>query len=223
MYIEKRRPGESGRDYALRVLKNNIINLELKPGSMVSEKDLANELGLSRTPVREALMDLEKANMVEIYPQRGSRISLIDYSIVEDIQFTRNVLEGAIVQLACQRATEHDLRILEENVLLEEFHINTPQKLLKLDDEFHEELFRIADKMQTYLMLESFSAHFDRVREMALHAVRDLKIVQDHRLIYEAVKKGDPELARQRMEQHLSRYRVDEKSIRENYPAEYFV
>lgn len=223
MYIEKKEPGETGRDYALRILKNNIISLELKPGIMVSEKDLANEMGLSRTPVREALMDLEKANMVDIYPQRGSMISLVNYDMVEEIQFTRNVLEGAVVQLACENATEHDLKLLEENLLLEEFHINNPQKLMRLDDAFHEELFRIARKMQMYLMLESFSIHFDRVRQMALHVVREIKIVQDHRKIFEAIAQGNAALAKQCMEKHLSRYKVDEKLIREHYPAEYFV
>lgn len=222
MYISDRCAGENGRDYALRMLKKNIINLELKPGSMVSEKDLAQEMGLSRTPVREALMDLAKVSMVEILPQRGSRISLIDYNMVEDTQFTRNILEGAIVQLACQRATEKDLNILWENVRLQEFYKDNSVKMLELDNSFHRELFRIAEKMHTYYMLETFSVHFDRVRQMSLHTVKDHKIIEDHKNIYLAVKDRDMERVKEKMEEHLSRYKVDEKEIRQNYPAEYF-
>ena len=69
MHITERLPRETGRDYALRILKDNIVRLELEPGSMVSENELASELGLSRTPVREALIELSKVNIVEIYPQ----------------------------------------------------------------------------------------------------------------------------------------------------------
>ncbi|MCD7955698.1 MAG: GntR family transcriptional regulator [Lachnospiraceae bacterium] len=222
MYIEEREPGETGRDYALRTLKENIINLDLEPGSMVSEKDLASELGLSRTPVREALMDLARAKMVEIYPQRGSRISLIDYTFAEDTQFTRSIIEAVTVQLACQKATKEDVRILRENVMLQEFNIDNSRKMMQLDDEFHRELFRIAGKMNTWNMLRDYSIHFDRIRQMALHAVRELKIVDDHKKICSAVEQRDEELAQSCMKEHLSRYKVDEESIRKRYPAEYF-
>lgn len=222
LYIEERQAGENGRDYALRMITENIIDLNLKPGSMVSEKDLASELGLSRTPVREALMDLAKVGMVEVYPQRGSRISLIDYELVEDTQFTRNILEGAVVQLACERAAEADLKALKENVMLQEFYINNSQKLMELDNAFHRELFRIGGRMHTYNMLSSFSIHFDRVRQMALRTSKELKIVEDHKKIYEAIARKDAKTAQNCMEEHLARYKVDEVAIRENYPSEYF-
>ncbi len=223
MRVGERQAWENGRDYALRVLKENIVNLELKPGSFVSEKDLADELGLSRTPVREALMDLAKVEIVEIYPQRGSQISRINYALVEDNQFTRNILEKAVVQLACRSLKPEDEEILKESLRLQEFYMNkNSDKMMELDDGFHEELFRIAGKLYSYNMLRTFSIHFDRVRRMALHAVKDSRIVEDHWKIYGAVADGDEEGAQELMEQHLARYKVDEKEIRENYPADYF-
>ena len=92
MRLLARRMRETGREYALRNLKDNIIHLELKPGSMVSENELAAQMGLSRTPVREALMELSKVRLVDVYPQRGSAVALIDYDLVED-------LLGYVVQL----------------------------------------------------------------------------------------------------------------------------
>lgn len=223
MQITERQSFENGRDYALRTLRENIINLELKPGSMLSEKDLADEMGLSRTPVREALLDLAKVNIVEVLPQRGSRIALIDYTVVEDFRFTRNLLECAVVELACKLAKREDIRALGENLLLEEFNIKNPEKLLQLDNAFHRQLFEIAGKVQTYEMLNSYSVHFDRVRNMALYTLKDIKIVEDHRNMLEAIAEPNGLEARRIMEKHLSRYKVDEKGIRENYPAEYFV
>ncbi|MCD7813971.1 MAG: GntR family transcriptional regulator [Lachnospiraceae bacterium] len=223
MYIEERQAGENGRDYALRVLKENIIDLELKPGTMVSEKDLAEELGLSRTPVREALQDLAKAQMVDVYPQRGSQISRINYELAKEMQFTRNILEGMAVQLACRKATDDDIRILQENIILQEFNVENARKMMQLDDAFHRELFRIAGRLYTWNMLSSYTLHFDRIREMALHSVKDLKIINDHKQICAAVNRRDEVLAKELMEEHLARYIVDEKEIREKYPAEYFV
>ncbi|MCD8013008.1 MAG: GntR family transcriptional regulator [Lachnospiraceae bacterium] len=223
MYVEERQAGENGRDYALRVLKDNIIDLNLKPGSMVSENDLAAVLGLSRTPVREALLDLAKAKLVEVFPQRGSRISLVDYELAEETQFARSILECATVRLVCQKVTEDDVRILQENIMLQEFNRKDAKKLMALDNAFHRELFRIAGRLHTWEMLSSYAVHFDRIREMALHSVRDLKIIDDHKRICAAVDEHDESLSEEIMREHLERYRVDEKEIREKYPAEYFV
>ena len=74
MHIAERLNGETGRDYAMRVLKDNIIRLELEPGSIISDRELAAEMSLSRTPVREAFLELAKVKIVEIYPQRGPMV-----------------------------------------------------------------------------------------------------------------------------------------------------
>lgn len=109
MRLLARRMRETGREYALRNLKDNIIHLELKPGSMVSENELAAQMGLSRTPVREALMELSKVRLVDVYPQRGSAVALIDHDLVEEARFMRGVLEGAVVELDCGMLTEDAL------------------------------------------------------------------------------------------------------------------
>ena len=71
MKLEERHYAETAREYARRMLKENIISMDLKPGAMVSENELAAQLGLSRTPVREALMDMAQYGLVDILPQRG--------------------------------------------------------------------------------------------------------------------------------------------------------
>ena len=91
MTIEERLPGESVRDYAFRVIKQNIVSVELKPGSLLSENELSSRLGISRTPVREALSDLARVSILETLPQRGTFIALIDPKMVEDSRFLRCV------------------------------------------------------------------------------------------------------------------------------------
>ena len=224
MQIPARDPRESGRDYALRCLTENIVSLELAPGSMVSENELAAQLGLSRTPVREALMALAKVRLVEVYPQRGSAVAPIDYELVEEATFMRGVLEASVVELACEMATDEQKVALEENVALQERYLTEGrmEALMQLDNELHQMLFAIAHKEQTWEMLSGFTVHFDRVRRMALDAPRNDRNVADHRAIVQAVVAGDKAEARRAMELHLSRYRVDEELLRERYPASYF-
>jgi len=221
LYLTHRLPRETGRDYALRTLKDNIIRLELAPGSMLSENELASELGLSRTPVREALIELAKVNIVEIFPQRGSGIALIDYAMVEEARFVRYHLEREVAALNCEMAGPEDVDVLQAIVDRHRVCVESGDAdvMLQADNDFHRELFRIADKLRVYGIMENLSIHFDRVRRMHLLITRDPEVVDDHQGIVNAVAARQPEAARQRMEAHLTRYKADEKNIKTVYAA----
>lgn len=223
MQLSERLAKETGREYALRTIKENIVSLELAPGSPISENELAAELGLSRTPVREALIELSKVKIVEIAPQKKSLVAPIDYDLVEESRFMRNVLECAVVELVCEMASGDDVARLRENVKLQNFYLENfaPQKIMALDNEFHRTLFDIARKSQVYRLMNTISIHFDRVRSMALSSVKDIKIVQDHADITDAIALGDAPKARRLMEAHLNRYKFDAEAVRERYP-QYF-
>jgi len=224
MTISPRDLRETGRDYAMRVLKENILNLELTPGSMVSENELAAQLGLSRTPVREALMALAKVRLVDVYPQRGSAVALVDYELVEETCFMRRVFEVAVVEVACKTATEEDKVALKDNVAAQERFLQEgrPEQLMPLDNELHKLLFLIAHKTQMWDMMSSYTLHFDRVRRMALDPVRNDRNVADHRAIVDAICTGDAAQAKKLMERHLNRYKVDENALRSRYPESWF-
>ena len=185
MKLLERLPRESGGDYALRTIKENIINLELPPGSQISENELAAEMGLSRTPVREALIELSKVKLVDIQPQKKSTVPLIDYDIVEESRFMRNLLECAVIELNCEMATPADLERLRENIRLQTLYLDSfySAQFLELDNQFHGMLFGIAKKSQIFALMQNISIHFDRVRSLALSSVKNTKIVEDHREI----------------------------------------
>lgn len=224
MDISKRGLKENAREYALRQIRRNIITLNLKPGSTVSENELAKELGMSRTPVREALQELQKLNLIEVYPQRGSVISHIDFDVVEEAVFLRKVLENAVVEELCETISELDLLELEQNVKLQEFYLEnkSPQQILDLDNEFHKNLFIMCNKERIYHLTEGMMGHFDRLRTLSLYSVKEIKIVEDHRSIYEAIRSRDKQLASEITLKHLSRYKMDQSEIIDNYP-EYFM
>lgn len=214
---------ESNRDYALRVIRENIINLELKPGCMISEQDLADELDISRTPVHEALQEISKTKIIEIYPQKGSLVSKIDMKLVSEARFVRATLEAAIVEQACEMATPEDIQLLEENVNLQEFYDKKQvnEKIMELDNNFHKMLYKITDKMQTYYMVKTMNIHYDRFRELRLKTSPSKPIIEEHKLILDAIINKNPERAKELVIQHLSKINTDEKEIRSKFP-QYF-
>lgn len=224
MHQLERLPQETDRSYALRTIKENIIDLSLAPGSQISEKDISSQMGLSRTPVREALLELSRVKIIEIVPQKKSTVALVNYALVEEACFMRNVLECAVVELDCELVSPEGLRRLEDNVKLQRFYFEDHnfQMLMELDDQFHAILFSIARKAQIYEMTRNMLVHFDRVRRMALDVIKDIKIVEDHGQILEAIGNRDAERAKQLMQMHLSRYKYDAKEIFKDHP-EYFL
>lgn len=191
---------------------------------MVSENELSTEMGLSRTPVREALIELSKSKIVEIYPQKGSVVSLVDFNLVEQSRFVRSALEGAVVELVCAMATQDDLLRLEEIIKLQIFYLDhrDPDALLEPDDQFHRTLFEIAQKSQAYELMESIAIHFDRMRRLSLFIVKDESVIEGHRAILAAITRRDPAAAHALLERHLNAYKIDENAIRTEYP-DYFV
>lgn len=214
---------ETNRDYALRVIRENIINLELVPGSMISEQDIANELNLSRTPVHEAMQELASTKIIEILPQRGSHVSLIDMALVDEANFMRATIESAITEMACNMATDEDIQALEENVNLQEFYYtkNNREKIMELDNAFHAMMYKITNKMQCYYMVKLMNIHYDRIRELNLRSFNPERIIEEHKEILDCFKNKDSKKAKASILKHLERHYTQEDEIRKKYP-EYF-
>lgn len=221
MHITKRGKHEYAKDYAWRTIKENIISLELEPGSMVSEKELSMELGLSRGPVREALIDFNKVQMVEVYPQRGSFIALIDYDLIEQASFMREALELGAVERCCNEGMkEQILSKLNENVRLQRFYLDEGnwEKVWYLDNEFHKLLFTNARLAQLYTYMIGFQVHFDRVRAMTLESVKLSRTVADHEEILDLIINCEVEEAKKHMHIHLTRYQDHKDDICARFP-----
>lgn len=223
MKLPERLPRETGRDYALRVLKENIVNLEIAPGSQISENELSAALGISRAPIREALSELEKVKIVEIQPQKKTSVLLIDPALVEEARFMRSTLEDAVIGEVCMQRTEQDLFRLEENLTLQDlaFRSNALDQVMIKDNEFHRYFFEISRKPEIYQLMQTLQIHFDRVRNLTLYTIIDRKILEEHEAIFRCIKEQDVENARIRLRAHLERVQVDSSVVRKAYP-QYF-
>ncbi|MDO3410945.1 GntR family transcriptional regulator [Saccharibacillus sp. CPCC 101409] len=162
-----RRQGENGKDYAYRVIRENIMNLTLEPGRAISEVDLANALQVSRTPVREVMARLKEEHLVEVVPQVGTYISKIDAGLIEEAVFMRFTLEKEVLLLACDTFPPDELLELRHNVERQENLQNrrgAAADFHELDNAFHRMLFRGCGKEHVWDSITRLSTHYNRMR-----------------------------------------------------------
>ncbi|WP_340017692.1 GntR family transcriptional regulator [Paenibacillus sp. FSL H3-0457] len=215
----------STRAYSYNLLKERILHLELKPGTKISEKEIADELQVSRTPVREAFMKLAEEELLDIIPQSGTIVSHINLEHVEEGRFMREKMEKEIVTLACVSFPEEFRFRLETNIAMQEVCIgkNNFYRLFELDEEFHQILFQGTGKLRTWKMLQQLNIPFNRLRLLRLAEDSNLEvIISQHKEIYRLITERQTEQAVQVMEAHLRLVVIEQESIREKYPH-YFV
>lgn len=219
-----RLPRESTRDYVYGLLRDHIIRLKLKPGQLISENDIAAQLQLSRTPVREALIRLSQEQLLEVQPQRGTYVSLIDMEQVEEARFVREQLEPAIAKLACERFPAEQFIRLETNLLLFERIIEEQDyaRLFELDVEFHQALFIGCGRERTWQIVYALNAHLSRIRMLSMASAFNWDtILEQHRAIVKAIRSKDAEQAERIMKEHVSLIVRDQESLMRTY-SEYF-
>ena len=179
-HLGKRR-NFSTRDHVYETLKENIIRLNLKPGQSVSEKEISEMLNVSRTPVREAFVKLAQEELLEVYPQRGTFISLIDLDHVEEVRFIRELLERASAKLAAENPQNVDLVSLKENLQRQRFCIDEKnyEKLFELDEELIKQEYPCTDDEafiasgKCYFDTETIIKRIDELEKLENDGIQD--------------------------------------------------
>lgn len=180
---------------------------------------------MSRTPVREVFVHLHQDGLVDIYPQRGTYVSLINLKAVEEGRWVREIMEKEIMEDAAGHLTEEDVYKLESNLAAQEVCCRSRNylEMLALDDEFHATIFRACGKERTYEMVKQLNIDFYRVRVLRLsHDLRWEQILSQHKEILQALKDGRGEAAKKIMSDHLRMIIVEKDALMAEYP-EYFV
>lgn len=213
-------PRERNRAWVARSIREKIIRLELLPAARISEARLAAELGVSRTPVREALMALARVGLIQVFPQRYSFVSYIDYRVIEEAQFARQALELAVLEDFLRRAGPAVYQELHALLDLAEegFTRAEAMEVLALDQRFHESLFLYSGHELSWQLMAELQVHFDRVRYLHLKLRRDPRVCQEHRALLQALEQGELERAKSLMQGHLAHYRQDRELIVAHYP-----
>ena len=210
------------KEWAYTLLRTNIITLHLQPGTTISEAEIAEALQTSRTPIREAFIRLVEDGLLEIYPQRGSFVALIDIEQAEEACFVRKVLGKAVLKEACHTFSEECLLDLDANVKRQRLcqKNNDYEQLFQLDNDFHGLIYRGCCKERVWLHLKKLNYNFDRLRiiRLATGMCWD-SIISGHERIAQLIRKHDAAQVESVIDEHLPKAFVLECIVRH---PEYF-
>ena len=199
--------GETGKEYAYRVLKDNIMSLELKPGQYLSETELAGRLGVSRTPIREVLMKLREEHLIDVKPQIGTYVSLIDKNLIHEAFFMRFVLEKEVLKLACEDFPEKKLFELESNLASQKFAFGKTNHEIEfhhLDNEFHKIIFSGVKMEEVWNGILKISTHYNRIRLLSEFNAPNKSAFEQHEELYNIIRNKDSSSIETAAAEHLT-------------------
>lgn len=202
-------PGVSNYSLSGKVfyrIREDILAGKYLHNEELREKTIADELGVSRTPVREALRQLELEGLVTIIPNKGASVVGITRKDVQDIYEIRSHLEGLCAKWASANITAEQLDELDENVYLSEFHFEKGhyEQVLELDNKFHELLYQASNSKMLDHVLSDFHHYVERVRKNTLsRPQRAAASNQEHKKIVEALRNQDAAKAEKLATEHI--------------------
>ena len=202
-------------------LRAMILSLEMAPGTVLSRAELAGLFGLSQTPIRDALIKLGEEGLVDIFAQHATVVSRIDLASARQVHFLRKCIELEVVRtLAADPAAELVARLRAQiDLQVAVMSADDYSAFVAADLAFHHMMYEAAGAADLSDHVRQLSGHIDRLRRLHLpDAGKAQAVVRDHKRIVDAIAKGDPGLAQQRVREHLSGTlaKVDEISAR--YP-----
>ena len=209
------------REAICESLRNAIKNGKLKPGERLMEVQLAEELGISRTPVREAIRKLEQEGYVIMLPRRGTYVSSVSVHDVQEIFEIRTALEKLSTGLAARRIENDELEQLQKLLTKIEGYIEKRDidNIVKTDIEFHDLLYHVSRNERLSGIISNLKEQLARFRTLSMsYPGRLEETLEEHREMVEAIASGDVEAAREAAERHM--VRAEEtllKAMRQNF------
>ncbi len=199
-------------DRSLRIrvfnaIENAILDGEYKDGDSLNELRLSKELGVSRTPVREALMQLELEGLVRNIPNKGAVVVGVTEQDTHDIYEIRIRIEGLASRLCAENITDDELHALEQIVDLQEFYLmkNDTEQIWRLDGDFHKIIYDASRSRPLRFTLSNFHNYIKKARDISMQTEgRAEKTVAEHCAILSAIKEHNGELAEKLTAQHIS-------------------
>lgn len=194
------------RDVVFNTLRQAILTGELKPGERLMEIHLANRLGVSRTPIREAIRKLELEGLVTMIPRRGAEVAQITEKSMNDVLEVRRALDVLCVELACDRISDEELEELKNACSSFEQAVKTKdaKKIAQADVALHDIIVHATGNQRLIQLVNNLSEQMYRYR---FEYIKDFnqheRLVEEHRIIYESIVKKDKETAAREAKTHI--------------------
>ena len=201
------------RDVVFKTLRQAILHGELKPGERLMEITLAQRLGVSRTPIREAIRMLELEGLVTMIPRKGAMVAQITEKSLRDVLEVRRALDALSVELACERITEEELNALDAacESVRQAMESKDVTRIASADVDFHNIIFQAADNERLTAMISNLAEQMYRYRYEYIKDERNYDtIIQEHEAIRDALHKREKSTAADAVKNHID---TQEKSI----------
>ena len=199
------------RDVVFKTLRQGLLTGELKPGERLMEIHLANKLGVSRTPIREAIRKLELEGLVTMIPRRGAEVAQITEKSMKDVLEVRKVLDNLSVELACERITEEEKEQLKNACVDFEEAVKTGDfaMIAKTDVAFHDIIVAATRNIRLSQMVNNLAEQMYRYRfEYIKDSTQHARLVQEHEEICKGIVEGDKEKALSAIEAHIDNQEI---------------
>lgn len=187
-------------------IREDILDGKYHADEELKEKNIGEEMGVSRTPVREALRQLELEGLVYMIPNKGAFVEGVTLKDIKDIYEIRTLLEGLCAKWAAKNISREQLEELEETVFLSEFHLSKGNwdQILELDNRFHEQVYEACASKELTRVLCDYHHYLQRIRKITLgQKERARAAIDEHRAIAEALKKRDEVSAEEQARLHI--------------------
>lgn len=208
-------------DNVYTVLKNNIIELMIKPGETISIKDISAQLNAGRSPVRDALIKLEKEGLIKSMPQKGTMIAKIDLDRVAEEQYLRECLEEKTISLFMKMHEKSDIGKLKSIYEKQKQCVERmdSRKFLQYDEDFHEIFYQVAGKPLCWQTIQSMSGHYRRIRLLSLLEEDILKnVLLQHEQMINYIEENKTQEIVELIHDHVSRLKSEELDLLHKYP-----
>ncbi len=208
------------------VIRSKIISLDIEPGTFMSEKEIADLLNVSRTPVREAFIRLNRERLVNIFPQKGTMVSQISISRAKEERFLRESLEKAVVELFMQNPSKESVQKLTEMIEMQKQMLEQEDftGFMQYDDQFHAVFYQETDKTLCNTIVQNNSIDYYRLRFLSLNlneGVGSLNTKQ-HVELYHAVVERNFDQMEHILNNHLRKLFTELETMTSKFPH-YFV
>lgn len=198
----------STTDLVFDKLYNEIVNLEILPGSKMSEAEVSKRFGVSRQPIRDAFKRLGSLDLLEIRPQRATCVRLFSISEIDNMRFLRLAVELELIDLACVKITTPYADKMQKNLDAQAvaFAEGNADALHRLDYDFHKLLCEISGRPMAFETIEECKRKLDRLCMLSLtHSEGGAAVLEDHNAIFDAVRCQSVSEARAQTRHHLNR------------------
>lgn len=207
-------------DVTYNRIRKDIMNMTLEPGMNVSVQKLSERYGVSRTPVREAIVRLQQSGLVEIYPQRKTVVSKIDLERVYEEWFIRTSLESAVVDAFIRRCSELVADTMQELISKQKKYLDKEYfgEFYSKDNRFHQLIFETAGQALAWKTIENVASHYNRIRLLHGKINGVGSIIDEHQRMVAAARKRDTEAMRKAVMEYSNNFLEQIKSMSKQYP-----